>query len=160
MIDQREPGAYPVPNPVTLQIPERAPRAVTSPVPALSPPRSLLCHLPSPQSRPQSLPWLWGGFGQSSFLHPEIRRVRGTGFGSRTWHSCHSGAYRGHTGRISSCQQPLNTHLGACCSSGWCRDPKSHFLLNPGCAGRSGTALGPTHPQFLLGQHSTSLSPA
>lgn len=60
----------------------------------------------------------------------------------------------GPAGRISACQQPLSTHLSACCSPGLCRDPKSLFLLNPGCSGQSGPALGPTHPQFLLGQQS------
>lgn len=112
-VHQGEPGACSGPNPVTMQVPEPAPWAVTSQPPALSPPSPLGYHLlppcsvtsPAPQRRPQSLPWLWGRFGQSSFLHPEIRKVRGTGFGSRTWHSCHSGACRVH----GTCWQDLSS---------------------------------------------------
>lgn len=153
-VHQSEPGACPGPNPVTVQVPEPAPRTVTSPAP---------CSVTSsaPQRRSQSPPWLWGGSGQSSSLHPEIRRVRGTGFGSRTVAQLSRWGLQGGwdmLARIPNCQQPLSTHLSACCSPGLCRDPRSLFLLNPSHSGQSGTALGPAYPQFLLGQHSTTLS--
>lgn len=88
--------------------PLSAPCSVTSQPPALSPP--LLCHLSAPRSvtspalSPPQPPSAVPSPCPGSFLHPEIRRVRGTGFGSRTWHSCHSGPCRVH----GTCWQDLS----------------------------------------------------